>query len=145
MAADANGGWTPAAAVAATRWLADYGVRWLEQPTPAGDLTAMATVRAAARVPVWADESVRDAASVHAVADAGAADGVHLKLEKAGTVAALTAAVHAARARGLDVALGQMDCGRLGCATTAQLAAGLDIAVAELWAAPTSSATSPTA
>ncbi|MFF5565310.1 mandelate racemase/muconate lactonizing enzyme family protein [Streptomyces sp. NPDC012623] len=133
LAADANGGWAPDTAIAATRWLADHAVAWLEQPTAAGDLTALAAVRAASPVPVWADESVRDAASVHAVADAGAADGVHLKLEKAGTVAALAAALGAARARGLDVGLGQMDCGRLGCATTAQLAAGLGVTVAELW------------
>ncbi|MEV7426562.1 enolase C-terminal domain-like protein [Streptomyces sp. NPDC091212] len=133
LAADANGGWTPDTAIAATRWLADSGVAWLEQPVAPGDLAALAAVRAASPVPVWADESVRDAASVHAVADAGAADGVHLKLEKAGTVAALAAAIDAARSRGLDVGLGQMDCGRLGCATTAQLAAGLGVAVAELW------------
>ncbi|RDG30642.1 chloromuconate cycloisomerase [Streptomyces corynorhini] len=133
LAADANGGWAPDTAIAATRWLADHGVAWLEQPVAPGDLVRLAAVRAASRVPVWADESVRDAASVHAVADAGAADGVHLKLEKAGTVAALAAAFDAARSRGLDVGLGQMDCGRLGCATTAHLAAGLGVEVAELW------------
>ncbi|MBO3681934.1 mandelate racemase/muconate lactonizing enzyme family protein [Streptomyces sp. NEAU-YJ-81] len=133
LAADANGGWDPDTATAATAWLADLGVAWLEQPTPPGDLTAMATVRASARLPIWADESVRDADSVHAVADLGAADGVHLKLEKAGTVAQLAAALAAARRRGLEVGLGQMDCGRLGCATTAHLAAGLGVEVAELW------------
>ncbi|MFE3142925.1 mandelate racemase/muconate lactonizing enzyme family protein [Streptomyces scopuliridis] len=133
LAADANGGWDPDTALAATPWLARYGVAWLEQPTAPGDLAAMARVRAESPVPVWADEDVRDAADVHEVADLGAADGVHLKLEKAGTVTALTEAVGAARRRGLEVGLGQMDCGRLGCATTAHLAAGLGLAVAELW------------
>ncbi|MFE7030892.1 mandelate racemase/muconate lactonizing enzyme family protein [Streptomyces sp. NPDC057621] len=133
LAADANGGWDPDTALAATPWLARYGVAWLEQPTRPGDLPAMARVRAESPVPVWADEDVRDAADVHTVADLAAADGVHLKLEKAGTVAALAEAVAAARERGLDVALGQMDCGRLGCATTAHLAAGLGLTVAELW------------
>ncbi|AZS83069.1 chloromuconate cycloisomerase [Streptomyces griseoviridis] len=133
LAADANGGWDQETALAATPWLARYGVAWLEQPTAPGDLTAMARVRAESPVPVWADEDVRDAADVRKVADLGAADGVHLKLEKAGTVAALAEAVAVARGRGLDVALGQMDCGRLGCATTAHLAAGLGLAVAELW------------
>lgn len=133
LAADANGGWGPHTALAATPWLARYGVAWLEQPTAPGDLATMARVRADSPVPVWADEDVRDAADVRRVADLGAADGVHLKLEKAGTVAALAEAVATARARGLDVALGQMDCGRLGCATTAHLAAGLGLTVAELW------------
>ncbi|MEU1302514.1 mandelate racemase/muconate lactonizing enzyme family protein [Streptomyces shenzhenensis] len=133
LAADANGGWDPDTALAAMPWLARYGVAWLEQPTVPGDLAAMARVRAESPVPVWADEDVHDAADVRKVADLGAADGVHLKLEKAGTVAALAEAVDVARERGLDVALGQMDCGRLGCATTAHLAAGLGLAVAELW------------
>ncbi|MDT0439123.1 mandelate racemase/muconate lactonizing enzyme family protein [Streptomyces doudnae] len=133
LAADANGGWDPETALATAPWLARYGVAWLEQPTAPGDLRAMARVRAESPVPVWADEDVRDAADVRAVADLGAADGVHLKLEKAGTVAALAEAVAVARGRGLDVALGQMDCGRLGCATTAHLAAGLGLSVAELW------------
>jgi len=131
LAVDANGGWDVETAVAATRWLADLGVAWFEQPTP--DLATMAEVRAASPIPIWADESVRDAASVRTVAEYGAADGVHLKLEKAGTVEALAAGIATARAHGLDVGLGQMDCGRLGCATTAHLAAGLGVAVAELW------------
>lgn len=133
IAVDANGGWDPATAISATAWLADQGVAWLEQPTPPDDPAALAAVRSAARVPVWADESVRDASDVHALAALGAVDGVHLKLEKTGTVGALTAAVAAARGHGLDVGLGQMDCGRLGCATTTHLAAGLGTAVAELW------------
>ncbi|WP_218025936.1 mandelate racemase/muconate lactonizing enzyme family protein [Nocardia miyunensis] len=131
LAVDANGGWDTATATEAARWLADLGVAWFEQPVP--DLAAMARVRAGSPIPIWADESVRDAESVRAVAECGAADGVHLKLEKAGTVDALAAAIDAAGRHGLDVGLGQMDCGRLGCAITAQLAAGLDVAVAELW------------
>ncbi|WP_345649480.1 mandelate racemase/muconate lactonizing enzyme family protein [Streptomyces tremellae] len=133
LAADANGGWDPDTALAAAPWLARYKVAWLEQPTAPGELAALARVRSESPVPVWADEDVRDAADVCRIADAGAADGVHLKLEKAGTVTALAEAVRVARRRGLDVALGQMDCGRLGCATTVHLAAGLGLTVAELW------------
>ncbi|KAA9153477.1 chloromuconate cycloisomerase [Amycolatopsis acidicola] len=131
LAVDANGGWDTATAIEATRWLAELGVAWFEQPVK--DLVSMAAVRAASPVPLWADESVRDAESVRAVAELGAADGVHLKLEKAGTVDELAAAIGTARRHGLDVGLGQMDCGRLGCATTAHLAAGLHVEVAELW------------
>lgn len=131
LAVDANGGWDTGTALAAARWLADLDVAWFEQPVK--DLASMAAVRAVSPIPVWADESVRDAESVRAVAELGAADGVHLKLEKAGTVDVLAAAIETARQHGLDVGLGQMDCGRLGCVTTAQLAAGLGVPVAELW------------
>ncbi|MBB5158305.1 mandelate racemase/muconate lactonizing enzyme family protein [Saccharopolyspora phatthalungensis] len=133
LAADANGAWDAAEAIEATAWLADCGVAWLEQPVAPGDIGELARVRAAARVPIWADESARDEASVAALAAADAVDGVHLKLEKTGTVTALAAAITRARATGLQVGLGQMDCGRLGCAATAHLAAGLRVQVAELW------------
>ncbi len=128
---DANGGWDVPTAIGSLRWLTDLGVAWFEQPV--AGLDGLAAVRSASPIPVWADESVRDAASVRAAATLGAIDGVHLKLEKTGTVAALTEAVDTARRHELEIGLGQMDCGRLGCATTVQLAAGLGIGIAELW------------
>lgn len=133
LVADANGGWDAATAVRAGAWLAEADVAWLEQPVPPGDPEALAAVRRAVAVPIWADESVRSADDVERLARAGAVDGVHLKLEKAGTVEALAAAVATARERGLDIGLGQMDCGRIGCATTTHLALGLGVPVAELW------------
>ena len=45
----------------------------------------------------------------------------------------LCRAVEAARQLGLGLALGQLDCGRLGCATTTHLAVGLGVDMAELW------------
>ncbi|WP_010309516.1 mandelate racemase/muconate lactonizing enzyme family protein [Saccharopolyspora spinosa] len=131
LVVDANGGWDVPTAIGSLRWLTDLGVAWFEQPV--AGLDGLAAVRSASPIPVWADESVRDAASVRAAATLGAIDGVHLKLEKTGTVAALTEAVDTARRHELEIGLGQMDCGRLGCATTVQLAAGLGIGIAELW------------
>ncbi|MFG3689832.1 mandelate racemase/muconate lactonizing enzyme family protein [Micromonospora sp. NPDC047740] len=131
--ADANGAWTVPQASAAMTWLAQAGVAWIEQPVPPGDDDGLAEVRRRARVPVYADESARDADSVRRLADRGCVDGVHLKLEKCGTVDRLAEAVETARARSLQVALGQMDQGRLGCAATAQLAPALGVADAELW------------
>ena len=130
---DANGAWTAREATDALRWLALLDVAWLEQPTRAGDDEALAAVRRVGTVPVYADESVGDADSVHRLARAEAVDGVHLKLEKCGTVDELCRAVEAARQLGLGLALGQLDCGRLGCATTTHLAVGLGVDMAELW------------
>nr|WP_269449964.1 enolase C-terminal domain-like protein [Auraticoccus cholistanensis] len=128
---DANAGWDVPRAVEAARRLAALGVSWLEQPV--SGVADLARVSAAGGVPVRADESARDARAVADLAAAGAVQGVHLKLEKCGTVAALRAAVSAARSAGLSVALGQMDQGRLGCAATTALAVGLGVEEAELW------------
>ncbi|SDE68829.1 mandelate racemase/muconate lactonizing enzyme family protein [Auraticoccus monumenti] len=128
---DANAGWDLAQAVQASGRLAPLGVRWLEQPVRG--VADLARVSASSDVPVRADESVRDADDVAVLAAADAVQGVHLKLEKTGTVARLRTAVAVARSAGLHVALGQMDQGRLGCAATTSLAAGLGIEEAELW------------
>lgn len=133
LALDANGAWSADVAVEALTALAAFGVLWIEQPTAPGDDPALAKVRARSPVPVIVDESVRGAADVHRVARCGLADGVHLKLEKCGTFAALQQAVEAARAERLLIELGQMDMGRLGCALTAHLATALPVDYCELW------------
>lgn len=129
ISVDANGAWDTDRAVAASRDLADLGVTWVEQP--ASDLAGLAAVRADGAVRVRADEST------HAVADLRmldtVADGVHLKLEKSGSIAELVDAVRSAAAAGLDVALGQFDQGRLGCAATLHTAAALGFSTAEVW------------
>lgn len=129
ISVDANGAWTADAARAACRELAALGVVWVEQPT--ADLAGLRAVRRDGAVRVRADESTRDADDAALLAES--ADGVHLKLEKSGTIIALAAAVADARDAGLDVALGQFDQGRLGCAATLHVAAALGFAKAELW------------
>jgi L-alanine-DL-glutamate epimerase-like enolase superfamily enzyme len=128
---DANGGWTYDTAAEAIDAIAEAGVAWVEQPVM--DAADLARLRKHAAVPVYADESVRDPASIELLVSADAVDGVHLKLEKCGTAGLLFQTVAAARANGLEVALGQMDQGQLGCAVTAHLAAALGLERAELW------------
>jgi L-alanine-DL-glutamate epimerase-like enolase superfamily enzyme len=131
--ADANGGWTPEEAVAASTWLQKFKVAWLEQPIKAGSLSDLSMVRANSLIPVWADESVQCLQDLKDLACANAIDGVHLKLEKAGSVDELDTMIEFARSSKLDFSLGQMDCGRLGCAVTTNLALGLNVEIAELW------------
>ncbi|MBG0738090.1 o-succinylbenzoate synthase [Paeniglutamicibacter antarcticus] len=80
---DANGGWSVDEAVHALTRLADFGLEYAEQPVP--DIAALAAVRrtlAARRVPVLiaADESVRKETDPLAVARAGAADLIIVKV-----------------------------------------------------------------
>jgi L-alanine-DL-glutamate epimerase-like enolase superfamily enzyme len=128
---DVNGGWSYDTAAAGIDALADMGVAWIEQPVMA--VSELARLRSGTDVPIYADESVRDADSVELLTAAGAVDGVHLKLEKCGTAAGLFQTVARARVNGLAVALGQMDQGQLGCAVTTHLAAALGLERAELW------------
>lgn len=128
---DVNGGWNYDTAAAGIDALAGLGVAWIEQPVMA--VSELARLRSDAGIPIYADESVRDADSVELLTAAGAVDGVHLKLEKCGTVARLFQTVARARVNGLAVALGQMDQGQLGCAVTTHLAVALGLERAELW------------
>ena len=126
---DANGGWTYDAAAAAIEAFAGMGVAWIEQPVMS--VSDLARLHQDAALPLYADESARDPESVASLA--AAVDGVHLKLEKCGNATRLFQTVAAARANGLQVALGQMDQGQLGCAVTTHLAAALGLDRAELW------------
>lgn len=119
---DANGAWPQSDVLRAAERLAPMGILFLEQPTARDEPAMLAAVRASIAIPVFADESVRTAADVARLAELGAVDGVHLKLEKAGTVAELRRAVTIARERGLQVMVGQVDQGRLGTSLTVQAA-----------------------
>jgi L-alanine-DL-glutamate epimerase-like enolase superfamily enzyme len=103
---DANEGWTPEEAVAKLETLARAGVEFCEQPIPAGTPERLRWIRERSRVPLVADEDVRDARDLPALA--GCVDGVNVKLVKCGGIRAALAAIHTARALGLRVMLGCM-------------------------------------
>jgi L-alanine-DL-glutamate epimerase-like enolase superfamily enzyme len=103
---DANGAWEPAAAVANTRWLADCGVEFLEQPVAAGDPAGLRRVTEEGALPVAADESCVTAADVPRIADA--VDIVVVKLMKCGGLRPARRQIAAARAQGLEVMVGCM-------------------------------------
>ena len=107
---DANQAWTAKQALAVLDRLEGEGIRpeLLEQPVPAHDLRGMAAVTSHGFVPVLADESVHAARDVLAVADAGAADLVNIKLAKCGGLRAARDVVAVAHACGLGVVVGCM-------------------------------------
>jgi L-alanine-DL-glutamate epimerase-like enolase superfamily enzyme len=123
---DANEAWTPREAVTKTRWLAEAGVEFVEQPVPADDPDGLAFVRERGDLPVAADESCVTLADVPQVA--GAADIATIKLTKAGGLRETVRMIHAARAHGLAVMLGCMIASDALMAAGAHLAPLLDYA-----------------
>lgn len=82
---DANQAWDEPTAVRCLAVLGEIGVKLVEQPVPAWNIAAMARLRARPGTPpLLADECVFDAHDMLAVATAGAADAVSLKLVKHG-------------------------------------------------------------
>ena len=133
LAVDANGGWDRDRASLVLRAIEPCGIAWAEQPTPAGDDAALHSARKATGIPIVGDEAIRTGDDIDRLSRRGAIDGVHLKLEKAGTVASLMLLAQRARDAGLSVFIGQMDQGRLGSSMTTHLAASIDAEAYELW------------
>jgi L-alanine-DL-glutamate epimerase-like enolase superfamily enzyme len=101
---DANEGWRAENLAANFAACAAAGVTLIEQPLPAdADAALAATER---RIPVCADESVHDRASLAALA--GKYDAVNIKLDKAGGLTEALALAAAADAMGFAILIGCM-------------------------------------
>jgi L-Ala-D/L-Glu epimerase len=133
IAVDANGSWDAETAANVLCALEPMEIAWAEQPTAADDDEALRAARQATRIPVIGDDAIRRTDDIGRLSRLGAVDGVHLKLEKAGTVASLVNFAERAREAGLKVFLGQMDQGRLGSSFTTHLAASIEAEAYELW------------
>ncbi len=76
---DANGAWDLPTAMAVMGQFEQYGIAYVEQPLPPGDPAALAELRREVSIPVAADESVSDLASVQQLLEAEAMDVIILK------------------------------------------------------------------
>ncbi|MBI3961395.1 MAG: dipeptide epimerase [Deinococcus sp.] len=103
---DANAAWTPSQALHYLGWLAELGVELVEQPLPAADIEGLRRVTSASPLPIVADESAPNLASLRQLK--GAVSGVNIKLMKCGGIDAALEMIHAARALGMLVMLGCM-------------------------------------
>lgn len=84
---DANAGYDADTSIKLAELMAPYGLQLFEQPVPADDIAGMARVRKAANavgVPIMADESVTDHASLINIIRMDAADIVKVKVMKQG-------------------------------------------------------------
>lgn len=122
LIADANEAWQAHETESLLAAAAAAGVELVEQPLPAGNDAML--VEIARPVPVCADESVHDRASLAALADRY--DAVNIKLDKSG---GLTEALHVAdeaRALGLKIMVGCMVSTSLAMAPALLLAQGAE-------------------
>jgi muconate cycloisomerase len=88
------------------RMVKPFDLQLFEQPVPKNDLAGMARVRREGGIPVMADESVYDHASLLAVIKAGAADYVKFGIKQAGGVLRSARMLATAEAAGLPVVIG---------------------------------------
>ncbi len=120
---DANEGWNPDNFEANLAACADAGVTLIEQPLPEGRDEALARIRRP--IPVCADESVQDSASLDALA--GKYDAVNVKLDKAGGLTEALALAAEAERRGFAVMVGCM------VATSLAMAPAMLVAQSARW------------
>ena len=109
---DANEAWGGVDIERMARAMAELRVELIEQPVPAGSDHLLDGVRSP--VPLCADESVHDRASLDAVV--GRYRFINIKLDKAGGLTEALALVHAAKIRGIGVMTGCMLSTSLGIA-----------------------------
>ena len=121
LIADANESWTPDLLASLMAVAAETSIELVEQPLPAGADLALAGRRA---VPVCADESVHDRASLEALA--GRYDAINIKLDKAGGLTEALALATEARRRNLKVLVGCMVSTSLAMAPAMLLAQDAD-------------------
>ncbi len=123
---DANTGWTAKEAVNKISQLAQFGVELIEQPTMPDDLDGLKFVREHSELPIIADESVKSANDIPALAES--VDGINIKLVKCGGISEAVRMIHTARAHGLLVMIGCMIESSLGITAAAHLTPLVDYA-----------------
>jgi L-Ala-D/L-Glu epimerase len=101
---DANGGWSLEDAIAMCSWLADLGIKYVEQPLPRGQETSLAKLKQNSPLPIFADESCFTSSDIPYLANY--VDGINIKLMKSGGLTEAMRMVHTARAYGLQVMFG---------------------------------------
>jgi muconate cycloisomerase len=125
LAVDLNGAWDE---LTARRWLpslAEAGIRLVEQPVPAANVSSLARLRQQTGAAIMADESVRTPADALRLATEHAADVLALKIGKCGGLSAVRRIASVAEAAGLgcyggttiETSLGTAASAHLFCAT----------------------------
>jgi len=104
---DANAGYDADTSIKLARLVAPFGLQLFEQPVPADDIAGMVRVRReSAGIPIMADESVLDHASLIRIIEAGAADIVKVKVMKQGGLFNTRRMISTAEAAGIRCVLG---------------------------------------
>lgn len=123
---DANEGWTAETVAPFSASLAGLGVEMIEQPLPSDADGILAELPHA--VPIYADESCHDRASLKSII--GKYDGINIKLDKSGGLTEALALKHDAEAAGMKIMVGCMVATSLAMAPAVLLAQ--DAAIVDL-------------
>jgi L-alanine-DL-glutamate epimerase-like enolase superfamily enzyme len=124
---DPNAAWTAGEAPARIAALVRFDLEFVEQPIDPKDIEGLRRVRAASALPIVADEAAVRASDVPGLV--GACDGINVKLQKCGGIAAARAMIAAAHDGGLKVMLGCR-----AAETSVAIAAAAHLAPAVEWA-----------
>ena len=104
---DANAGYDADTSIALAEMVAPFDLQLFEQPVAADDLEGMRAVRRrSSGIPVMADESILDHASLIRVIQAEAADIVKVKVMKQGGICSTRRMIETAAAAGLRCVVG---------------------------------------
>ncbi|OUL19184.1 dipeptide epimerase [Nostoc sp. 106C] len=117
---DANGGWSLSDAIEMCSWLADLGIKYVEQPLPRGEETSLAALKEHTPLPIFVDESCFTSTDIPQLANY--VDGINIKLMKSGGLTEAIRMVHTAKAYGLQVMFGCYSDSSLANTAAAQLA-----------------------
>jgi len=101
---DPNAAWSAEEAPSRIAALVPFEIEFVEQPIAPDDLDGLRRVHASSPLPIVADEAAVRASDVPRLV--GACDGINVKLQKCGGVAAARAMIAAAHDGGLKVMLG---------------------------------------
>ncbi len=104
--------------------LARFGIEFIEQPMPAGDLDAVAELRRKSPIPIIADEDCHTSADIPQLARAY--DGINIKLLKSGGLLEARRMIGLAHTFGLEVMLGCMLETSVGIAAAAHIAPAVE-------------------
>jgi muconate cycloisomerase len=106
LGVDANGGWSPEAAVSTIGRLRKLGIYFAEQPVSPEDVAVMADVRRKIGIPLVADESIYSLQDAMTLAQLEAADVFSIYVGKAGGIAPAKAIADFAEQNGLKCTVG---------------------------------------
>ncbi len=101
---DANGGWSLDNAVKMCIWLADLGVKYVEQPLAKGQEKDLLKLKESSPLPIFVDESCFTSKDIPHLADC--VDGINIKLMKSGGLTEAMRMINTARAFGLQIMFG---------------------------------------
>lgn len=128
LVVDANGFWNYEDALTALRKIDDVGLECIEQPLPHWDIVGMARLRQQVGTPVYADEAAQELHHIREIIERQAADGLFIKMQKAGGLLKAQRWITMARLAGMPVLSGCMSGSGLEASPAAHLL------VADQWA-----------